>query len=224
MSIDKIKEFNPKGIVLVDDENNKFWPNKAVESFIHQHKYVKQFELITLDEIPDIEFNEIYDSSAVIDVEKFEATSEGKNLSGICGISVLGSTEKGIESANFNVNFNQFFPEIKDDYISECFVYPIQTSASVSGRNMISFRVSANATIRQYKKKEYNLLSSFSPSGKREEKDKSCITLYYPSYNQSLWDISKEYGIAPDIIAKENPNSFSGEGFFISKSKSVFIP
>ena len=184
----------------------------------------RPFTVEKIFEIPDMEFNEIYDSSAVIDVEKFEATSEGKNLSGICGISVLGLTEKGIESANFNVNFNQFFPEIKDDYMSECFVYPIQTSASVSGRNMISFRVSANATIRQYKKNQFNILSSFSSLGKREEKEKSCITLYYPSSNQSLWDISKEYGIAPNVIAKENPHSFTGEGLFISKSKNVFIP
>ncbi len=221
----KVKESSEELPIDVFSETEYLETENSLSSFEELIGVIQRpFTVEKIFEIPDTEFNEIYDSSAVIDVEKFEATAEGKNLSGICGISVLGLTEKGIESANFNVNFNQFFPEIKDEYISECFVYPIQTSASISGRNMISFRVSANATIRQYKKKQYNLLSGFTSSGKREEKDKSCITLYYPSYNQSLWDISKEYGISPNIIAKENPHSFSGEGLFISKSKNIFIP
>ena len=46
-NIEKIETSFGKRYILVDEENNKFWPNKAVESFIHQHKDVKQFELIT---------------------------------------------------------------------------------------------------------------------------------------------------------------------------------
>ena len=89
---------------------------------------------------------------------------------------------------------------------------------------MISFRVSANATIRQYKKNQYEVLSDFSPTNEREQKDKSCITLYYPAQNESLWEISKEYGINPAVIAKENPHSFSQDGIFNNKSKNVLIP
>ena len=46
-NIEKIETSFGKRYVLVDNDNNKYWPNKAVEGFIHQHKDIKQFELIT---------------------------------------------------------------------------------------------------------------------------------------------------------------------------------
>ena len=46
-NIEKIETSFGKRYVLVDNDNNKYWPNKAVERFIHQHKDIKQFELIT---------------------------------------------------------------------------------------------------------------------------------------------------------------------------------
>ena len=45
--VEKIETSFGKRYVLVDDKNNKYWPNKAVEGFIHQHKDIKKFELIT---------------------------------------------------------------------------------------------------------------------------------------------------------------------------------
>ncbi len=221
----KIKEYIEEMPIDVFSSTNYLETKNQAVSFEELIGIVQRpFTIEKVFEIPDFDFKEIYDSSTVIDVENLESTDEGKQITGLCGVSVLGQTEKGVESANFSVNFNQVFPEIKDNLLYDCSVFPIQTSASLSGRNMISVRISANATIKQYKKNEYNVLSSFSPTAEREQKEKSCLTLYYPSQNETLWDISKEYGINPSFISKENPNCFSKEGNFISKSKNILIP
>ena len=45
--VEKIETSFGKRYVLVDEENAKYWPNKAVEEFIREHKKVKQFEVVT---------------------------------------------------------------------------------------------------------------------------------------------------------------------------------
>ena len=45
--VQKIETSFGKRYVLIDDEGNKWWPNKSVEQFIHEHKGTKQFELST---------------------------------------------------------------------------------------------------------------------------------------------------------------------------------
>lgn len=184
----------------------------------------RPFTIEKVFELPDTEFSEIYDTSAVMDVESFDNSNDGAILNGICGISVLGMTEKGIDSASFNVNFTQNFPEINDDTAKECTIIPIQANTMVTGRNMITVRISATATIRQYKTQNCSFLSEFSPISQREQRDKSCITIYYPSKTDTLWDISKEYGIDPKEIAKENKNSFAANGTLSENIKTIFIP
>ena len=184
----------------------------------------RPFTVEKVFEIPDMDFSEIYDTSAVIDVEKLEQNEQGAVLNGICGISVLGKTEKGIDCVVFNVNFSQSFPEINDESKKECSVIPIQANATISGRNMINVRVSANATIRKYNERSCTFISEYSPLSSREQRDKSCITLYYPSKSDSVWDIAKEYGIDPKDIIKENKSSFTPNGALTDNIKAIFIP
>ena len=175
-------------------------------------------------ELPDMEFTEIYDTSSVMNVDKIDNSSQGLNLSGICSVSILGMTNNGIDSASFTVNFSQLFPEITDQSIKDCTVTPIQAVSSISGRNMISIRISANASIKMYENKNQKVLSDFSVISQREERNNSCITIYYPSKTDTLWDISKEYGISPKDIANENKLSFSSDGNLSENVKTIFIP
>lgn len=45
--VQKIDTSFGRRYILIDKEENRYWPNKSVEQFIHEHKQVKQFELIT---------------------------------------------------------------------------------------------------------------------------------------------------------------------------------
>ena len=46
-NVEKIETSFGKRYVLIDEENERFWPNKSIEQFIREHKDVKQFEINT---------------------------------------------------------------------------------------------------------------------------------------------------------------------------------
>lgn len=184
----------------------------------------RPFTLEKVFELPEVEFSEIYDTSAVMDVESTENTENGFTLNGRSGISVLGKTDRGIDTVSFNVNFSQSFPEINSTLNNECTVIPVQSSATITGRNMITVRVSANASIMQYERKSHTLLSDYSVLSQRNIREKDCITIYYPSKTETLWDISKLYGVDPKEIANENKSSFNANGELDKNVKAVFIP
>ena len=46
-NVEKIETSFGKRYVLVDEDDTKYWPNKAVEKFIHEHKNIKQFKIKT---------------------------------------------------------------------------------------------------------------------------------------------------------------------------------
>ncbi len=185
---------------------------------------LKPFTIEKIFEIPDTDFSEIYDSSAVMSVEISKQTEQGYFIEGICGISVLGMTDNGIDSVSFTVNFNQIFPELTNENNYVATVSPIQATSMISGRNTITVKVNANTTVRKYVDKSHVVLSSFSELKKREPRDKNIITIYYPSATEKLWDISKEYGVDPEEIIKENKLSFSSIGSLNESIKTIFIP
>ena len=230
-------EYSPELVLFKVKESFEEIPLDVFSTMVHTENNIKTvsfeelsgiiqrpFTIEKVFEIPDIEFSEIYDSSAVLDVESFEQKSDGATLNGICSISVLGASENKLDSAGFNVNFSQSFPEINDNTKKECSIMPLQVSSTISGRNMINVRVSANATIRKYNEKTYSFVSDYTSSTPREPRDKSCITLYYPSKFDTVWDIAKEYGINPKEIIKENKSSFDLNGTLQEKAKAIFIP
>ena len=47
INVEKIETSFGKRYVLTDKENNKYWPNKSIEKFIHEHKDIKKFKLQT---------------------------------------------------------------------------------------------------------------------------------------------------------------------------------
>ena len=47
INVDKIETTFGKRYVLTDENNDKYWPNKAIEKFIHEHKNIKQFKIKT---------------------------------------------------------------------------------------------------------------------------------------------------------------------------------
>ena len=211
--------------------NDVFSPSDILEGNIKTVTYdelsgiiQRPFTLEKVFELPEVEFSEIYDTSAVMDVESTENAENGFTLNGRSGISVLGKTDRGIDTVSFNVNFSQNFPEINPSFNNECTVIPIQASASVTGRNMITVRVSANASIMQYERKNHTLLSDYSVVSQRNIREKECITIYYPSKDETLWDISKLYGVDPKEIANENKSSFGSNGELDKNVKAIFIP
>ena len=46
-NVEKIETSFGKRYVLIDKDNTRYWPNKAVEKFIHEHKDIKKFKLQT---------------------------------------------------------------------------------------------------------------------------------------------------------------------------------
>ena len=46
-NVEKIETSFGKRYVLIDKDNIRYWPNKAVEKFIHEHKDIKKFKLQT---------------------------------------------------------------------------------------------------------------------------------------------------------------------------------
>jgi hypothetical protein len=208
--------FSPSDLLSTKTENLNF--NELVDVFSRPFTIEKIFE------IPGTEISEIYDTNAVMDVESIEKTEQGEKINGICGISVLGKTESGIDSVSFTVNFSEMFPEMSGSAFCRCSVIPTGASAMITGRDVITVRVSANATIRRYEARSQEVISDFSTSSARETRDKSCITIYYPNEKETLWDISKEYGIDPVIMGKENASSFTADGIVAKGVKSVLIP
>ncbi len=208
--------FSPSDLLETKTETLTF--NELVDVFSRPFTVEKIFE------IPNTELSEIYDTNAVMDVESVEKTEQGHKINGICGISVLGKTENGIDSVSFTVNFSELIPEMSGYDFCSCSVTPTGASSMITGRDMITVRVSANATIRRYETRSREVISDFSSSGLRETRDKSCITIYYPNEKETLWNISKEYGIDPIVMEKENASSFTADGIVAKGVKSVLIP
>ena len=48
-NVEKIETSFGKRYILIDKEDNRYWPNKSVEKFIHEHKDIKKFKLHTSD-------------------------------------------------------------------------------------------------------------------------------------------------------------------------------
>jgi hypothetical protein len=46
-NVEKIETSFGKRYVLIDKEDNRYWPNKSIEKFIHEHKDIKKFKLQT---------------------------------------------------------------------------------------------------------------------------------------------------------------------------------
>ena len=46
-NVEKIETSFGKRYILIDKEDNRYWPNKSIEKFIHEHKEIKQFKLKT---------------------------------------------------------------------------------------------------------------------------------------------------------------------------------
>ena len=46
-NVEKIETSFGKRYILIDKEDNRYWPNKSVEKFIHEHKDIKKFKLQT---------------------------------------------------------------------------------------------------------------------------------------------------------------------------------
>ena len=46
-NVEKIETSFGKRYVLIDKKDNRYWPNKSVEKFIHEHKDVTKFKLQT---------------------------------------------------------------------------------------------------------------------------------------------------------------------------------
>ena len=46
-NVEKIETSFGKRYVLIDKADNRYWPNKSVEKFIHEHKDIKKFKLQT---------------------------------------------------------------------------------------------------------------------------------------------------------------------------------
>lgn len=221
----KVKESSVKLPIDVFSPTDILEQTKNTASFEELCGIIQRpFTLEKVYEVPDTDFSEIYDTSAVMDVESFAETEQGALLNGVCGVSVLGMTPDGIDSVSFVVNFTQSFPEINDSTSKECSVFPVQANATVTGRNMLTVRVSATATIREYNIKNCTFLSNFSTVEQREKREKDCITIYYPSNTDTLWDIAKEYGIDPKEIATENKSSFTANGTLSEKAKTIIIP
>jgi hypothetical protein len=57
-----------------------------------------------------------------------------------------------------------------------------------------------------------------------EESPRAAIELYYPTPSETLWDVAKKYGVAPDALAEANglvadalaaPDSLAGKRFVL---------
>ena len=46
-NVEKIETTFGKRYVLINEDDVRYWPNKAVEKFIHEHKDIKQFKIKT---------------------------------------------------------------------------------------------------------------------------------------------------------------------------------
>jgi len=46
-NVEKIETSFGKRYIIIDKNDNRYWPNKSVDKFIHEHKNIKQFKLKT---------------------------------------------------------------------------------------------------------------------------------------------------------------------------------
>lgn len=47
VDVQKIETSFGKKYIIIDEEDNRYWPNKKLEEFIKSHKDVKKFQLTT---------------------------------------------------------------------------------------------------------------------------------------------------------------------------------
>lgn len=193
-------------VFAADTTNTQKHIDLQFSRFISAEK--KVFAIEKIIETGDIEFNQLYDSTAVLTMNPGDVTGKETVCNGNALVSLLGNTPSGPDLVDISVGFTERLPATD---VSEIIVRPIEVSATAVGGSNVSLKIIAAAEFKRIENISVTAIENCEFTDMPVSENIPSILLYYPSQNDDLWTISKRYGIAPDRLKAGNNDRFDGE-------------
>ena len=171
-------------------------------------------------------FTAILDSAAYCSRGEAERGEGGLLLRGTATVCVTGDTDSGVFSVNHKIPYEQFlqcdFPAGATGFSVK--TAPTETYASLRPDGSFAVKITCEAYIAVHADTEATFITGITARRELEEDGNEGITVFrYPSGNEKLWDIAKEYRIAPEKIAAANPKRFDEQGALNGAEPIVII-
>ena len=179
-------------------------------------------------ETAETDISSVLDASVILNVKECVFENGEVTVKGDADISVLGkggAEGNRISAADFSVTFEETFKSnAPPDTKFTCSILPVSVTAKMTGKNKLSIRSDAKATLCGIRKCRKDIVSSSTLTEKDAKKSDGTIVICYPSQGDSLWDIAKKYSSSPEKIMSCNANAFT-DGETVSKgTKIIMIP
>lgn len=157
----------------------------------------------------EIVFSRIISSDAAIYITE----QNGKSIKGEIHFDILGEGNDGISHVSATKEFEHEFEQIPIFFE----IGKQEFNVNISGGNDLSykikFKVSALASFKSIA--DFIRTVDFSDVQKMD-----CnMIIYYPSKDETIWDVAKRYHVSPDLLASSNP-SLNNEG---SNEKNIVL-
>ncbi len=155
-----------------------------------------------------------------------ESHEDGFTVNGRFITAIMAKTSEGIFCFDNSIPFSQPIPaELPQGEIRpKAQVYPMEASATLLPDGSINIRIIAGAKINAYTDTNESFISEITKrTPYNEEDDGSALIYCFPNQKENLWDMAKRYRTDPEVIARENPESFDEKGNAIDNELPVLI-
>ena len=226
----KMKINEPKAYTVAEDMFEKEFdgiPVTVTASLPHliaknESSFSAEAKLPTMSPKPDV----LLDSSARDYGSTVEVENDGITVSGAFTVTLLVSSDEGIQSFDHSVPYRQFIPlglpDAKSSIVAD--TTPVEVITTLHSDGSATVRVIATANVYIYNEKEETFVSEVSKRTPRQIDNEGSMLLYFfPQKDENLWNIAKFYRVNPESVLFANPNRFDDVGTLSDRNKPILI-
>lgn len=177
-------------------------------------KYARVFPEERTFPAAEPEFKEIIDCSARVTESDLETGEDGLYLTGSYVATVLGRTEQGWDSADYNGSFREKLTSETPVYDTRNIdICAFECSATVLPDGSTAVRIMFAAAVTLYSEKKFEAVTRLTGEKPATSQEAALTLIYcYPAAGDTLWSIAKKYCVSPDGLRTDNPSSFADDG------------
>ena len=171
----------------------------------------KRFDVEKTFDTEKSDITRIIDTSVSFRVTDVAQSNGNASVKGVYTANLLTESENGLNEMTFDGEFSETVPISENENVSHVSVTASEAAASLFGG---SVTVRASAAIRFFPLSAYSIpaITSVTASDTAERRDDGKIRFYYPSEDETSWDIAKEYRVDPKKLEDNNKNAFGSDG------------
>ncbi len=128
--------------------------------------------------------------------------------------TVLGRTEQGWDSADYNGSFREKLTSETPAYDTRSIdICAFECSATVLPDGSTAVRIMFAAAVTLYSEKKFEAVTRLTGEKPATSQETALTLIYcYPAAGDTLWSIAKKYCVSPDVLRTDNPSSFADDG------------